>query len=152
MRNAISLIISALSLVIAIIALIVSWRTQKRQIQIQEARETDRITLKKKANLRVHIGRETLNRGMGSFEQYFLYIENKGLCDARNIELLVDGKRITEHGSFLKSTQEITHVGPESKCRYVLKMPIDTPVPSKAEITWEDDSGQPDKYSTTLTL
>jgi hypothetical protein len=151
MTEWISVAISGFSLVVAIFALTISWRTARRQLQIEEIRESDRKIREKKADLIAYIKRETIHRGTRSAEQYFLNLENKGLCEARNINLMVEGQKITEHRCFLKGTAEIRQLGPGSKGRYLLNMTMDVRAPSEAKISWEDDSGKEGQYRTTLT-
>jgi hypothetical protein len=151
MTECISVIISGFSLVVAVLALTISWRTARRQLQIEETRESDRKIREKKADLIAYIKRETIHRGTSSAEQYFLYLENKGLCEARNINLTIDGQKITEHRCFLKGTAEIRQLGPGATGEYLLSMPMDMSAPSETKITWEDDSSKERQWSTTLT-
>lgn len=154
MSQVITWIISGLSLVVAVIALIISWRTQKRQVEIEEAREQDRLTEKNKANLTAKFTKEESSRSRTSriYRKCYLVVENKGLSEARNIKLVLDNKPVMEHPGILKTQDEVKEVGPKSNFHYELAVTGGPKVPSKVEITWEDDSGEPGEYSTTLTL
>ncbi len=156
-----SLIISIIAAVISAIAIGVSiWthnrnhKLQARIVALEEAREKDRLAEKKKANLTANIEKEVLisRNGRKQTNQHFLYIENSGNSEARNIKVNLDGKPLLEHSTILKNTEEITQVGPNSDFRYLLVLSMQGRPPSSIEITWEDDSGEPGKYSTTLTL
>ena len=147
-----SLIVSIIAVIISGIAVYISWRTQNRLVDIEEVREKDRLAEKKKANLTVRISRELLTRGTRSTTQHFLYIENSGNSEARDIKVNLDGKPLLEHPTILQNTEEITQVGPNSNFRYSLVLSMRGRPPSSIEISWEDDSGELGKYSTTLTL
>ena len=147
----ISLMISILSLLVAAAALLVSWHTSRRQIQIEEVREQDRQTDRSKATLTVHIKKEPVTRGSRSEDQHYLVVENKGLSAARSIDLRVDGQSVHEHPCFLNPT-EVGFVGPQSSFRYILVFTMGNPLPLRADITWQDDSGEKGEYRTALTL
>ena len=156
-----SLIISIIAAVISAIAIVVSiWthnrnhKLQARIVALEEAREKDRLAEKNKANLTAEITTKESPRS-GSIRidrKCYLKIENKGLSEARKIELVLDDKAVMEHPAILKTQSEIKQVGPESSFRYELAVTGSPNVPSHAEMTWEDDSAEPGEYSTTLTL
>lgn len=162
MSRVITWIISGLSLVVAIIAICVSIWTHKRShklqariVALEEAREKDRLAEKQKANLTAHITKEEISRTRTSriYTKYYLVIENKGLSEARNVELLLAGKPVLEHSAIQNSQKdEIRHIGAQSSIKYEFSNGFMRELPLKTEITWEDDSGEPGKYSTTLTL
>ena len=155
-----SLIISIIAAVISAIAIGVSiWthgrshKLQTRIVALEEAREKDRLAEKQKANLTARISRELLTRGTRSATQHFLYIENSGNSEARNIKVNLDGKPLLEHPTIMNDTEEIHQVGPNSDFRYLLVLSsMRGRPPSSIEISWEDDSGELGKYNTTLTL
>lgn len=149
-----SLIVSIIAVIISGIAVYISWRTQNRLVDIEDAREKDRLAEKQKANLTAIIKMEELRRSGTSriIRKCYLVVENKGLNEARNIKIVLDDTPLMEHPGILNTQSEIKQVGPESSFRYELAVTGGSNVPSRAEITWEDDSGEPGKYSTTLTL
>lgn len=156
-----SLIISIFAAVISAIAIGVSiWthnrnhKLQARIVALEEAREKDRLAEKKKANLTAKITKEELRRSSTSriYWQYHLVVENKGLSEARDIEIILAGKPILEHPAIPQGTDEITRVGPNSSIQYLLAPSMGNYPPFDIEITWEDDSGEVGEYSTTLTL
>jgi len=156
-----SLIISIIAAVISAIAIGVSiWthnrnhKLQARIVALEEVREKDRLAEKNKANLTAKITKEELRRSSTHkiSWQYHLVVENKGVCGACNIKINLDGKPLLEHPTILKNIKEITQVGPNSNFRYLLGLSMQARPPSAIEIIWEDDSGEPGKYGTTLTL
>lgn len=156
-----SLIISIIAAVISAIAIGVSiWthnrnhKLQNRIVALEEAREKDRLAEKNKANLIAEITKEELRRSGTSriYRKCYLQIENKGLSEARNIDLVLDNKSVMEHPGILKTQSEVKQVGSESSFRYELSVTGGQNIPSRVEITWEDDSDELGKYSTTLTL
>ena len=155
-----SLIISIIAVGISAIAIGVSiWthnrnhKLQARIVALEEARETDRLTEKKKAILTAHIVSGSYpNIAGGQTPEYKLRIENKGLGEARDVKVILDDKPILEHPAIPQGTSEVTKVGPNSPIQYLLSLSMQTTPPFILEITWEDDSGEPGEYSTTLTL
>ena len=156
-----SLIISIIAAVISAIAIGVSiWthnrnhKLQTRIVALEEAREKDRLAEKNKANLTAKITKEELRRSSTHriSWQHHLVVENKGFGEARNIRLLVDGKSVVEHQGIVPPERVVEQIGPQSSFRYNLRLGTGIEIPAQADITWEDDSGEPGEYSTTLTL
>ena len=156
-----SLIISIIAAVISAIAIWVSiWthnrnhKLQTRIVALEEVREKDRLAEKNKANLTAKITKEELRRSSTHriSWQHHLVVENKGVCGASNIKIILAGKPILEHPAVPQGTDEVTKVGPDSHIQYLLALSSGNYPPFDIEITWEDDSGEPGKYGTTLTL
>jgi len=155
-----SLIISIIAVVISAIAIGVSiWthnrnhKLQTRIVALEEAREKDRLAEKQKANLTAKITKEVLPRS-GSIKidtTYYLQIENKGSSEARDVKIKLDNKSLLEHPAIIDE-REIQQIGPQSHIQHLLSLTTKTYPPFDIEITWEDDSGELGKYSTTLTL
>ena len=118
---------------------------QKRITQIEEAREQDRAIQSRKANLKAELRKDERN-------SYHLVIKNSGQGTARNVKATLDGKRISEHRAIASSDQEITLIGPGSEILYTVGITFDCSPPFKFKVTWEDDSGEPGEYETTLTI
>jgi hypothetical protein len=149
-----SLIVSIFAVIISGIAVYISWRTQKRLVDIEDAREQDRLAEKNKANLIAKITKEELRRSSTSriHWKYHLVVENKGLSEARNVQLLLADKTILEHPAVQNPREEVKHVGPQSSFKYEFSSGFMRDLPLKTKITWEDDSGELGEYSTMLTL
>jgi len=144
----ISLGLSAVAIVVAMWTHCRSHKLQSRVVKMEETREKDRIVEQKKASLTARIVREPGSRKMRDL----LVIENLGPGEARNISAMLDGKPLLEHPAILQKERKLDKIGPRSEVRYLLVITMQTRPPFGIEITWEDDSGEPGKYSTTLTL
>lgn len=138
-------VVSLAAIVFSFIAWLKSRQIEKKQLEIEEAREKDRLAEKQKANLTAQIMRDERGR-------LILRIENKGLGEARDIRVWLDGKQISDHPVFVKGQKEIFVVGPQSYFQYLIAITSSCPCPSGIAITWADDSGEPGFYRTTLTL
>ena len=147
----ISLILAALSLLVSAAAFYVSWRNQKRILDIEESRDRDRRIAGKKARLKAHI-EEKERKVSGSIaihRTHYLVVENEGSGEASNVNLQIKGKPVSEC-TFIVKTAEVKQVGSRSSFSYELKgfaqhLPLDV------RISWHDDSGEDGSYSTMLT-
>lgn len=146
-------LLSIAAIIVSILAFKKSQKTQNRLVDIEEAREKDRLSEKQKAYLTALIAEEKLSRSVGSriYRKYYLVVENKGLSEARKIKLLLADKPALEHPAVQKPQKEVEHIGPQSSFRYEFAQGFMRELPLKAEVTWEDGSGEPGKYTTTLT-
>ena len=117
---------------------------QERLVHLDEAREGERQRDQQKANLSARIvkpGRD-----------YRLLIENSGVCEARDVSLLVDQVPFCEHPVSVRGETEVKVIGSKSKVTYMLAITLDRPPPFDVELSWEDDSGERGRYRTTLTF
>ena len=125
---------------------------QARMVALEEAREKDRLLEQTKARLTAQLESEVLaQRRHESPRRHFLRIENKGLSEARDIDVVLDGNPVLEHPAVPRGQPEVRQVGSLSGFNYLLAPPFKNPFPRVAEITWSDDSGEPGSYRTTLT-
>jgi len=138
--------VSVLALVVSILAWVTSWRTQKRQVAIEDARELDRIAQTRKAQLVARIVREPPVHPTS----FYLEVENKGTALARDVSITLDRTPVLGHAALMEGQEEVTCVGRLSLFRYGLYAPS-CPYPRSIRITWSDDSGEPGLYETTLT-
>lgn len=143
-------LLSITAIIVSILAFRKSLKTQNRLVDIEEAREKDRLAEKNKANLTAKITKEELRRSSTSriHWQYHLVVENKGLSEARDIRIWLDGKQVSDHPAFVKDQEEIFIVGPQSQFKYHIVKPF----PSGIAIAWSDDSGEVSSYRSSLTL
>jgi len=134
---------------------------QKRITQIEESRERYRITQSQKANLRAELQKkESTTAYLDKYHirvrdhgcDYRLLIINDGPGTARNVKAMLDGKPILEHPAIVSSQQEIGTIGPGSEISYIAAITNDCSPPFEFKVTWEDDSGEPGEYETTLTF
>lgn len=142
----VTFIISVVSIIISGSAMITSWKTQKRLIEIEEAREKDRLKDMRKADLMARLVKDGRD---------LLIIENRGPAEAREISILLNGRPLSEFPAFLLKQSEIHRIGAYSSFHYRMVFcaglkPIE--YAPEITITWIDDSGEPGAYQTTLTL
>jgi hypothetical protein len=135
-------IISLVSIFIAAGAMFTSWRTQKRQVEIEEAREKDRLKERHKADLVARLVRDGRD---------LLIIENKGPAEAREISILLNGRSLSEFPAFVGGQSEIHRVGAYSSFHYLMAFYAGVELTPEITINWIDDSGEPGIYQTTLT-
>ncbi len=152
------LVVSIISVTFSGLAILLAWiahwrisSIQKRQLEIEEARENDRIRNSNKAQLRAYIKKEVESQRMHhTVWKHLLRIENMGLAEAREIKVILDDKPLFEHPTILKGQRKITQIGPQSHFDYTLALTMGAPIPSRVQITWSDDSGEPGDYKTSL--
>jgi len=146
---------------VAIAAIVVSAKSSKRSnktqeglLKIEKDREQDRLYDRTKACLTAQIVAVPWTVINKTVMKVLLRIENKGLAEARDIRVILDGKSVMEYATFTENQEkkEITQVGPKSYFDYLLGYGTNTPKPASAEISWADDSGESGEYRTTLTL
>lgn len=118
---------------------------QERLTQIEQSREHARLKQELQANLRAEIRKP---QGKNAYE---LGIRNTGKGTARNIFITLDGKPLSKHEDVLDCSEQTLIIGPESQISFMVVSTFDSPTNYALEATWDDDSGQQGKYSTTLT-
>jgi hypothetical protein len=151
------LVASLLSLAAIVVSLLAYFNSRKA-LRIEEARERDRLAAIRKADLTACLIAEDRGpaesgvfKGIGSRNTaYFLQIENRGRAEARAIELRLDDSPLSEntaHGD----PERISYLGPGSKTRVHLPFGAEWCSSFELELSWQDDSGAPGRYRTTLT-
>ena len=150
--NLIGIVIGGGSLVVAIVALCKSGAAQRvandaqrRLVDIEEHRETDRLAREQRAEPRLEL-RETSPHG------YRLYIINRGQAAARNIDIRIDERPLAEHPSLVEGETVPTVIGPDAEASCALALHMQCTPPFETEIIWDDDSGHQRSYRTTLTF
>jgi hypothetical protein len=118
---------------------------QRRLVKIEEAKEYERKKATSKAKLQAAI----VDYGQ---RNHRLVIENTGDCEARNINLIMDGKPFEEHQAAVSGEGKINHIGPHSSATKLLALTTGCAPPFELEIYWDDDSGEKGRYQTTLTF
>ncbi len=143
-------LLSLTAVVISVIAFLKVHRTRKRLLQIEEARERDRVRQKGKAQLVAGLVLKD--------STYRLQTENRGSAEARDVVLSIDGQPVMKHPAIWSDSvrhlnTEICNVGPESSFRYAMALDqLNQQPPFEVDITWSDDSGEPGHYHTTITF
>ena len=145
----VNVFLSIVTIGVAIIAIIISARTQKKLLNIEDQREKDRIYQKNKAYL--------VARGIKEFHtcgsSFYLKIENVSCAEARDIEVICDNTPVWEHPAIHKGSaeKECKILGPNSFFRYLLIEECkDFTHPKNIEIIWTDDSGEKGRYNSQI--
>lgn len=146
-------LLAIIAIFISIISLIKSVRAtregtdvQKRILLIEQARENDRIIESRKAKLFANLVKETDQRGIS---RYLLKIENRGLSQARDVQVLLNGKHLSE--TPIAFNKEISRISPGQTIHYQVLFSFSSPA-YEVSITWSDDSGQPGTFTSILSV
>lgn len=159
-------VIAILSICVAGLALIQSWRAgreaskatreandlikqqvalQERLTLIEQSREHAKLINSLQAVLRAKLCKTGGNN-------WRLFVINTGQGTARNVTITLDGKPLLEHPAVPHGEQETKLIGPESEISYCMAVSFGCTPPFELAATWDDDSGQQGRYSTTLTF
>lgn len=118
-------------------------RHQERLVKLETARERDRVGATKRASLRARF--EENDR------TYLLTVWNEGAAEARAVSIIIDGRAIEDHETFLVHREEVARVlGPDADARYVVSISMGSPAVYSIELRWEDDSGEPGQWRADL--
>jgi hypothetical protein len=143
-----SLVVAAASLAVSFLAWRKSSENQERLLGIeeQEQEEADKQIQERNAFVCANIEKEGIAGRDGTAQyQYWLLIHNKGLAEARDVKVLLDGKPLPQHPGIPDNIKEVTQVGPDIAIPYRLTV---SPGQQQARtlyarITWADDAGKP---------
>ena len=142
-----ALALSAIAIVLSLISLLSSRRSNRRLIQIEEARDNAAQTASDSAVLRGHLVRAPSANGRST--NTALIIDNTGDGTARDIVMLLDAVPAAKHGAFM-SGNDFDLLGPQSSKRCSLAITSHSPTPTRIEISWTDDTGERKTYESTL--
>lgn len=138
--------------VIAIIAIVISifaLRREHLRFKIDRRREKDRVRDSKTATLQAVLKHESHPVGHKNklHTSIYLVIKNTGQAAARNIDVELDGRPWLEHKAMPEGGMtEHPTLGPGAEIKLILyRKP-----PNHIALTWNDDSGEPGKYDSTL--
>lgn len=127
-------VIAACSLVVSVVALLLSHRAQReanaaqlRIVEIEEQRERDRQMQRRQARLHPELRRQA----SGS---YRLYLANQGESAARNIRVRLDGKPIQEHCAAVQGDSLPDRVEPGGEVSCLLAISLDCAPPFEVEV------------------
>jgi len=140
----IALILSGISIVVAVVALIKSQRTQNQMLRIEQAREHDRQVEKRRAKITAKL--EHLQK----HGRYELIIANSGASEARDVKVTLNEKPLSELNSIQPKVPRCLTIGAGSSFSCHWKTNETPNILAKLKITWSDDSGKPGFYHTTL--
>jgi hypothetical protein len=144
-------IVSLVALAVSVWAILTSRRANKRSqkaqarlVAIEESRERDRVLHGRQARVRAWM--ESGNRG--SCE---LIIVNDGDAAARDLQLIMDDKPLFECPALgRKGSSPPPLIGPGGRIPYPLAITASCHPPFSLKIRWQDESGIPGLYETTL--
>lgn len=143
------IILTAITALIAVWAIVVSRQTASRQTQLQErllalegSRERDRRLASTTAKVSAHFEGPTSTRK--------LVIVNEGPSSARLISVTINGTPLMEHDRIPRGQQVVRNLGPGGRAAYLFSLTMGTPSVYTIAIEWEDDSGRPGSWSSEL--
>lgn len=149
-----SFAVAIAAFLVSVVAVVMSVKTQGKQgklqarlVEIEEARDQSLAQQARRARLRAEI---TSRPGVRS-PNYYLEIINDGEAVAGNVIARLEDKPIMEHPAIPGFQSEITEIGPRSTARYILSITMTRTPPWRLSLTWDDESGSPGSYQTTLT-
>lgn len=144
-------LISAAALGVAIWSVMTARRTaadqrrlQERFLSLDSARERDRLTATKSAELRADIERRA--------GTYRLLIRNEGSSEARAIAVKMDSQPLSQHRLFVGGQDLVTRLGPGAEARYLLAVAMGAPPLVSVHLAWEDDTQRQRNWESQLTL
>jgi hypothetical protein len=150
-REAVGIIIGVVALGVSIWSVLRSQKTARRQNRLQErllkveqSRERDRVTESQSAKLRAWVDRA------GRTERQIVI--NEGQSEARAVKTLLDGLPIVGHPLVPQGVEEVTHLGPGAHAEYLLAVSMGAPATVQIEVEWEDDTGEPGRWRSQLSL
>lgn len=120
---------------------------QGRLVEIEERREEAQAVTAQRAGLVLTLQSSPGRHG----KDWRLILANHGEAEARNIEVTLDGTSIFDIGHVMTDSGEIT-LGAGNACRWAVAIGGGFRPPWQAIVNWEDDSGIPGEYKTTLTF
>ena len=156
--------ISAIAVIVSEVALVLGARAnrkanrtareaneiQGRLLAIEEERESQKARQCKRANLILSLERSLGSSGSTNWR---LRLENTGDAEARNVGVTLNEQPIQDINYVGKiAGQETIILGPHNSCGWPLAVCSGFTPPWNAVVTWEDESGQPGQYRTTLTF
>jgi len=118
---------------------------QPRLLEIEEAREKDRVARQNKADLTARVRQDPQVRGLG---YYKLSVTNSGPAEAREVSVLVNDMPYQEHADGVGNPKKPDTLGPGSSHEYWLKASVGPPF--DIVIGWEDDLGAPGRFKTSF--
>lgn len=136
-------LLAVAALVVSIYAIRKSHRTERRMLEIEEAREKDRLQQANRAFVKAYV-----EKG----QRTFLVLENSGESEAREIELKLDGQPVLQHPVVIKSQPEHRQLSPKSSVKYIVEPIWGNSINCEIEINWMDNTGEKGNNNNTVTF
>jgi len=121
---------------------------QEQLLRIEEGREAQREAVERRASLVLALEEYFSSGGRRDWR---LRLENRGQCEAKEVNVTLNGKSIFEIGCVLVKKCPIV-VGPGASWTCALAICSGFVPPWDAEATWQDESGEIGRYRTTLAI
>jgi hypothetical protein len=144
-------VIAILALMVSIGAALLAWsvshrqgRLQARMLELEEARERDRLAEGTRAAVTLRMDRE---RTTGR-----LCVLNNGPAAARNIRVTLDGKPIHQNALIHEGQEVIDVLGPEAHAEFVVVTWDGMPISFRGEVTWDNPGGNPGAWQSRLSF
>lgn len=143
--------ISAAALAVAILSALLAWKAttgqtklQKQMLELEQARERDRLAEGTKTTV---IAEMTRTRDSGR-----LHVVNTGPATARNIRVLLDGISLDRHPHIHKGAQSIGVLGPGGRSEFVVATWDGMPPSYHVSVTWENAGAPPGSWESDLSF
>jgi hypothetical protein len=145
-------ILTVAAFAISILSVLLSWwvsrrqtqlssgqtRVQARLLDLEEAREHDRLASGARAQVTVEMVR---TRDTGR-----LYVLNDGPASARNVRVTLDGQPLHEHQLIHEGVGSIGTIGPGARVEFIVTTWDSVQARFHAEATWDNPSGQSESW------
>jgi hypothetical protein len=118
---------------------------QGKMVQIETAREHDRVLSSKSASLSAELFRPGPHSGA-------LRISNSGPATARNVVILFDGQPVSEHPLIHDADDAAEILGPGASVEYGITTFDQMPKLFEVALQWDDDSRENRIWQSHLTL
>ena len=126
-----------------------SHETQKTFLELERARETDRISDRGRAEVRARFIAAP-KTGRFRDEGRALQFYNEGSGTARRIHIAVNGKPVSEDGRLTYSSVAFDRLGPRAEVNVLTTGGVAADPRFRLDITWEDDSRRPGVWESDL--
>jgi hypothetical protein len=137
----------ALSLIALVVAIRANHKANKLQaegLEIEKARENDRLLAARSAFLTAELVRFAHSAS--------LVVTNNGRSPARDIQILVDRQPISEHPQIHDSDRPVGIIGPGASTKYLLITYDQMPTSYHVALKWRDESPTPGTWESQLTF
>ena len=137
--------IAIASVVIAVVALVVAIRAEKKasvvsakQLAIEEGRDSERRQEARQARLVPDI------RRIGTSHK--LFVRNVGMAAARDVVVMLDGEPFEHHCCAIANNEISTSIGSRGEVSCMLVLSFGCAAPKHVRLTWNDASEIPGVY------
>lgn len=134
-------VVSGFALLLAYVSWTLSHKTERRMVEIEEARDREATRQAGKASVVAEMGR--YNR-----TSHELAIQNIGAGTARNLRLELNGEPASRCIQGAQDT--IDRLRPNEAVKFRFALTFSSPIPQTIKIQWEDDSGEEGLYESSL--